>query len=199
MALRGWYIYIKVSGEKHIIWVRPLKNWRLLTQLIIFPDFWSKILKIARPVNYSYLSPCIKGGMGHPPRRKEKWLKSAIFRHFFSYLFFPLRYAFCPLDTPTKNFWCRHCQCQSLVNSWLWNNICLLTSDNSSVFEYWSRGRISHRINHGYFELCRNRILCGWVPKSYKSSRDSETLMVGSVFLGIMMMFIILGSKVIQR
>ena len=30
-------IYLKVSREKHIIWVRALKNWRLPTQLIIFP------------------------------------------------------------------------------------------------------------------------------------------------------------------
>ena len=35
-------IYLKVSWEKHIIWVRALKNWRLPTQLIIFPDFGQK-------------------------------------------------------------------------------------------------------------------------------------------------------------
>ena len=50
-------ISLKVSGEKHIIWVRALKNWRLPTQLIIFLDFWAKTLKIAHPVNYSYLPP----------------------------------------------------------------------------------------------------------------------------------------------
>ena len=43
---------------KHINWVRLLKNWRLPTQLIIFPHFWAKIIKIARSVNYSYLPPC---------------------------------------------------------------------------------------------------------------------------------------------
>ena len=32
---------------KHIIWVSPLENWRLPTQLIIFPDFWAKVSKIA--------------------------------------------------------------------------------------------------------------------------------------------------------
>ena len=47
-------IYLKVSGE-NIIWVKPLKNWRS-TQLIIFPDFGAKILKIAHPVNYSCLT-----------------------------------------------------------------------------------------------------------------------------------------------
>ena len=35
-------IYLKVSGEKHIIWVRALKNWGLPTQLIISPDFLGK-------------------------------------------------------------------------------------------------------------------------------------------------------------
>ena len=50
-------LYLKVSREKHIIWVRALKNWRLPTQLIIFPYFWAKILKIAHPVNDSYLPP----------------------------------------------------------------------------------------------------------------------------------------------
>ena len=57
MALKGWHIS-KVFGEKHIIWVTALEIWRLPTQLIIFVDFWSKILEIARPVNYSYLPPC---------------------------------------------------------------------------------------------------------------------------------------------
>ena len=51
-------IYLKISGEKHIIWVIALKNWSLPTQLIIFPDFLQKILKIVHPVNYSYLPPC---------------------------------------------------------------------------------------------------------------------------------------------
>ena len=53
-------IYLNVSGEKHIIWVRALKYyWGLPTQLIIFLDFWAKILQIARPVDYSYLPPCL--------------------------------------------------------------------------------------------------------------------------------------------
>ena len=55
---------------KHIIWVRSLKNWRLPTQLIIFPDFWAKILEIACPVNYSYLPPCplqISKNISPPP------------------------------------------------------------------------------------------------------------------------------------
>ena len=51
-------IYLKVSRKKHIIWVRALKNLRLPTQLIILLDFWATILKIAHPVNYSYLLPC---------------------------------------------------------------------------------------------------------------------------------------------
>ena len=42
--------YLKSFRGKQIIWVRPLKHWRLPTQLIIFTDFWAKILKIARPV-----------------------------------------------------------------------------------------------------------------------------------------------------
>ena len=52
-------IYLKVSGEKHIIWLRALKNWRVPTQLIIFPYFGAKILRIAHLVNYSYLPPCL--------------------------------------------------------------------------------------------------------------------------------------------
>ena len=39
----------QIFREKHIICVRPLKNWRLPTQLIIFPDFWAKIFKICPP------------------------------------------------------------------------------------------------------------------------------------------------------
>ena len=35
-----------------------LKNWTLPSQLIIFLDFWAKILKIAHSVNYSHLPPC---------------------------------------------------------------------------------------------------------------------------------------------
>ena len=50
-------IYLKSLWGKHIIQVRPLKNWKLPTQLIIFPDFWAKILKLAHLVNY-YLPPC---------------------------------------------------------------------------------------------------------------------------------------------
>ena len=34
-----------------------LKNLILPAQLIIFPDFWAKILRIAHSVNYSYLPP----------------------------------------------------------------------------------------------------------------------------------------------
>ena len=45
-------------GKTHYIWVRTLKHWMLPTQLIIFPHFGAKILKIAHPVNYSYLPPC---------------------------------------------------------------------------------------------------------------------------------------------
>ena len=37
--------------EKHIIWVKAFKNLVLPTQLIIFLDFWAKILQIAHPVN----------------------------------------------------------------------------------------------------------------------------------------------------
>ena len=51
-------IYFDVSWEKHIVWVRVLKNLGLPTQLIIFLDFGAKILQIARPVNYSYSPPC---------------------------------------------------------------------------------------------------------------------------------------------
>ena len=40
---------------KHIIWVLGAQNWKLPTQLISFLDFWAKILRIAHPVNYSYL------------------------------------------------------------------------------------------------------------------------------------------------
>ena len=42
---------------KHIIWVYGAQNGKLPTQLIIFLDFWAKILRIAHPVNYSYLPP----------------------------------------------------------------------------------------------------------------------------------------------
>ena len=35
-------IYLIVSGEKHIIWARALKNWRMPTQLIKFLDFGQK-------------------------------------------------------------------------------------------------------------------------------------------------------------
>ena len=57
-------IYLKVSGGKHNnIWIKPRatahKFRRLPTQLIISPDFWAKILQIARPVNHSYLPPCL--------------------------------------------------------------------------------------------------------------------------------------------
>ena len=52
-------MYLKVSGEKHIIWVRALKNWRLPTQLIIFRYFGANMLKIAHLVNYSYLPPLV--------------------------------------------------------------------------------------------------------------------------------------------
>ena len=48
-------VNLKVSRDKLSIWLRTLKNWRLPTQLIIFPDYWAKILKIAHPVNYTYL------------------------------------------------------------------------------------------------------------------------------------------------
>ena len=34
---------------KHIICARPLKYWKLPTQLIIFPVFWVKILKNCPP------------------------------------------------------------------------------------------------------------------------------------------------------
>ena len=62
-------IYLKVSGEKHIIWVGALKNWRLPTQLIIFSDFWAKILKICPPpVNYSYLPPWAISVMSEYPQ-----------------------------------------------------------------------------------------------------------------------------------
>ena len=36
---------------------RTLKNPSLPTQLIIFLIFWAKVLRIAHPVNYSYLPP----------------------------------------------------------------------------------------------------------------------------------------------
>ena len=39
-----WYIS-KFPEKKHIIWIRALKNWRLPTQLIIFPYFWAKNIK----------------------------------------------------------------------------------------------------------------------------------------------------------
>ena len=42
---------------KHNIWVLGAQNWKVPTQLIIFHDFWAKILRIAHPVNYSYLHP----------------------------------------------------------------------------------------------------------------------------------------------
>ena len=59
MALKGWYIS-KFPGKTHYLDIkRPLKNWRLPTQLIIFPDFWAKILEIARPVNYSYFTSLV--------------------------------------------------------------------------------------------------------------------------------------------
>ena len=35
-------INLKVSGEKHVIWARALKNWRLPTQFIIFLYFLGK-------------------------------------------------------------------------------------------------------------------------------------------------------------
>ena len=57
MALKGWSQSFR---GKHIIWVRPLKNWKLPTQLIIFPDFRAKIFKIAHPENYSYLPPWVR-------------------------------------------------------------------------------------------------------------------------------------------
>ena len=50
---------------KHIIWVRALKIRRLPTRLIIFADFWAKILEIARPVNYLYLPPWFQNGTQH--------------------------------------------------------------------------------------------------------------------------------------
>ena len=50
-------IFLKVSKGKHIILVKGAQNWKLPTQLIIFLDFWAKILRIAHPVNYSYLPP----------------------------------------------------------------------------------------------------------------------------------------------
>ena len=42
-------IYLKISKGKCIIWIRTLKNWRLPTQLIIFPDFWAKRNKNCPP------------------------------------------------------------------------------------------------------------------------------------------------------
>ena len=48
----------KSFGEKHVIWVRAFKNWKLPTQLIILLGFGQKS-RIARPVNYSYLPPCL--------------------------------------------------------------------------------------------------------------------------------------------
>ena len=41
------------------IWVLGAQNWKLPTQLIIFHDFWAKILRIAHPVSYSYLPPWV--------------------------------------------------------------------------------------------------------------------------------------------
>ena len=43
-------------GENHIIWVRAIKNLGLPTQLIIFPDFWAKILEIAHPKLFLFTS-----------------------------------------------------------------------------------------------------------------------------------------------
>ena len=59
VALKARHIS-KCPRKKYIIWFTALKNWRLPTQVIIFLDFWAEILRIAHPVNYSYLSPCIK-------------------------------------------------------------------------------------------------------------------------------------------
>ena len=42
---------------KHIIWVLGAQKLKLHTQLIIFLDDWAKILRIAHPLNYSYLPP----------------------------------------------------------------------------------------------------------------------------------------------
>ena len=35
-----------------------LKNWKLSTELITFLDILARIIRIAHPVNYSYLPPC---------------------------------------------------------------------------------------------------------------------------------------------
>ena len=41
----------------HAIWVLGAQNWKLPTQLIISLEFGANILRIAHPVNYSYLPP----------------------------------------------------------------------------------------------------------------------------------------------
>ena len=48
--------FSKFPRETHYLGLST-KNWKLPTQLIIFLDFGAKIIRIANPVNYSYL-PC---------------------------------------------------------------------------------------------------------------------------------------------
>ena len=50
-------IYLKVSGETHYLGLTAQKLKAAHPVDFFFPDFWAKILKIARPVNYSYLPP----------------------------------------------------------------------------------------------------------------------------------------------
>ena len=53
--------HLKVSGGgggTHYFRYKNAQIQRLPTQLIIVLDFWAKILRIAHPVNYSYLPPC---------------------------------------------------------------------------------------------------------------------------------------------
>ena len=98
---------------KHIIWVLGAHNWKLPTQLIIFLDFWAKILKIAHQVNHSYLPPCLTH-MGHI--RKEKmlslspWQPQRQIRHHYYGNYNGKREAMtCQSLTWRVGITCRHC------------------------------------------------------------------------------------------
>ena len=55
-----WSHISKFPGGKMYYLGKSAQKSKAAHPVNYFPDFWAKILRIAHPVNYSYLPPCLK-------------------------------------------------------------------------------------------------------------------------------------------